>query len=61
MSQNYQHSDWVSFTRALELRFGPSTYDNHQAELFKLCQIGIVTKYQTAFEKLMQSCEWLNN
>ncbi|KAI5410411.1 hypothetical protein KIW84_055788 [Lathyrus oleraceus] len=45
-------TDWGSFTKALELRFGPSTYDNHQAELFKLTQDGFVVDYQTKFEQL---------
>lgn len=36
MYQNHQLTDWHSFTRALELRFGPSSYDNYQVELFKL-------------------------
>ncbi|GKD51600.1 hypothetical protein Tco_1280576, partial [Tanacetum coccineum] len=39
-------------TRALETRFGPSTYDNHQAALFKLQQTSTVTAYQTEFERL---------
>ncbi|XP_058784061.1 uncharacterized protein LOC131658827 [Vicia villosa] len=52
MHQNSLLSDWVSFTKALELRFGPSSYENHQAELFKLKQEGTVVEYQTKFEKL---------
>ncbi|GJY14853.1 transposon ty3-G gag-pol polyprotein [Tanacetum coccineum] len=36
----------------LETRFGPSTYDNHQAALFKLQQTSTVTAYQTEFERL---------
>ncbi|XP_058741863.1 uncharacterized protein LOC131614269 [Vicia villosa] len=52
MFQNQLLTDWFSFKRALELRFGPSTYANHQAELFKLKQEGSVTQYQTQFEKL---------
>ncbi|GJV97752.1 transposon ty3-G gag-pol polyprotein [Tanacetum coccineum] len=43
---------WDNFTRALETRFGPSSYDNHQATLFKLCQTSTVTAYQTEFERL---------
>ncbi|KAL4587069.1 hypothetical protein LXL04_011719 [Taraxacum kok-saghyz] len=43
---------WDAFTRALETRFGPSTYDNHQAALFKLRQTTTVTAYQTEFERL---------
>lgn len=52
MYQNHQLFDWSSFSKALELRFGPSTYENHQAQLFKLRQYGSVTEYQTQFEKL---------
>ncbi|RHN51749.1 putative succinate dehydrogenase (quinone) [Medicago truncatula] len=52
MYQNRQLFDWTTFTRALELRFGPSTYANHQAELFKLRQSGSVSEYQAQFEKL---------
>jgi hypothetical protein len=52
MYLNHQLYDWNSFTKELELRFGPSTYDNHQAQLFKLRQYGSVSDYQTQFEKL---------
>ncbi|XP_024630387.1 proline-rich protein 12-like [Medicago truncatula] len=52
MFQNNLLHDWLSFTKALELRFGPSTYANHQAELFKLRQDGSVSDYQAQFEKL---------
>ncbi|XP_058746621.1 uncharacterized protein LOC131619549 [Vicia villosa] len=52
MYQSRLLTDWFSFLKALELRFGPSTFDNHQAELFKLKQDGSVVDYQTKFEKL---------
>lgn len=52
MYNNHQLSDLFSFTHHLELRFGPSTYENHQAELFKLRQMGTVAEYQTNFERL---------
>jgi len=52
MYQNHQLVNWLSFIRALKLRFRPSTYVNHQAELFKLHQHGSITNYQTTFEKL---------
>jgi len=52
MYQNHQLFDWVSFTKSFELRFGPSTYANHQEELFKLRQQGSVSEYQVHFEKL---------
>jgi len=45
-------SNWPTFTGALKLRFGPSTYTNHQVELFKLQKITTVTKYQGLFKKL---------
>ncbi|KAL4567049.1 hypothetical protein LXL04_022620 [Taraxacum kok-saghyz] len=31
-------STWDEFSRSVELRFGPSAYENHQAALFKLRQ-----------------------
>nr|GEX27014.1 retrotransposon Gag protein [Tanacetum cinerariifolium] len=43
---------WEAFTRALETRFGPSSYDNHQTALFKLKQTSTVAAYQTEFERL---------
>jgi len=52
LHQNNLITDWPSFTRALELRYGPSTYTNHQAELFKLQQTTTVTDYQSRFKKL---------
>jgi len=52
MHKNNQITTWDSFVRALELRFGPSSYDNHQASLFKLHQTGIVVEYQSQFETL---------
>lgn len=52
MYQNQLLTDWFSFTKALELRFSPSTYDNHQDEVFKLKHDGSTVDYQTKFEKL---------
>jgi len=52
MYQNHQLTDWISFCRALELHFGPFTYENHQAELFKLRQTSTVAEYQKRFEKI---------
>lgn len=43
---------WEEFTRAMELRFGPSSFENHQQALFKLQQNGIVSDYQREFERL---------
>ena len=50
--QNRLLTTWENFTRDLETRFGPSSYDNHEATLFKLCQTSTVTVYQTEFERL---------
>ena len=36
----------------MELRFGTSTYVNHQTKLFNLNQVTTVTEYQACFEKL---------
>nr|GFB23968.1 hypothetical protein [Tanacetum cinerariifolium] len=36
LSNNHLLGTWQEFTRALEILFGPSTYENHQATLFKL-------------------------
>ncbi|XP_022024212.1 uncharacterized protein LOC110924519 [Helianthus annuus] len=43
---------WTMFKREVELRFGPSSYENHQASLFKLRQTTTVTDYQTEFERI---------
>lgn len=52
MHGNHQLSTWEVFICVLELHFGPSSYENHQATLFKLRQVGNVAEYQVAFEKL---------
>nr|KYP36817.1 Transposon Ty3-I Gag-Pol polyprotein [Cajanus cajan] len=52
MYHNHRLTDWHSFARALELRFGPSSYTNHQQELYKLRQFGTVSEYQAQFERL---------
>ncbi|KAL4573362.1 hypothetical protein LXL04_020165 [Taraxacum kok-saghyz] len=52
MSNNHLLGTWAEFTCALETRFGPSTYENHQATLFKLHQISTVAAYQSEFEKI---------
>lgn len=51
----YQHQasndllgSWVSFKRSLELRFGPSTYENHE----ETQQTSSVAAYHTEFEKI---------
>ncbi|KAL4573540.1 hypothetical protein LXL04_020350 [Taraxacum kok-saghyz] len=52
LANNRLLGTWQEFSRALELRFGPSTYENHQATLFKLHQTSTVSVYQSEFEKL---------
>nr|GFC42188.1 hypothetical protein [Tanacetum cinerariifolium] len=52
LCNNHLLITWDAFTRALETRFGPSSYDNHQAALFKLRQTTTVSDYQTEFERL---------
>lgn len=43
---------WDAFTQELELHFGPSSFENHQQDLFKLRQTHSVTKFQKSFETL---------
>ncbi|KAK9053619.1 hypothetical protein SSX86_024693 [Deinandra increscens subsp. villosa] len=52
LAHNNLLGTWPDFKRALELRFGPSSYENHQSTLFKLRQTTTVTAYQTDFERL---------
>nr|KYP49883.1 hypothetical protein KK1_028383 [Cajanus cajan] len=52
MHQNQQLHDWESFIQAIEARFGPSAYQNHEAELLKLKQTSTVAEFQQRFEKL---------
>ncbi|KAJ0624010.1 putative retrotransposon gag domain-containing protein [Helianthus annuus] len=52
LSNNQLLGTWTEFSRALELRFGPSTYENHEATLFKLVQTSTVKAYKTEFEKI---------
>nr|GEZ11773.1 hypothetical protein [Tanacetum cinerariifolium] len=47
---NHLLTTWDTFTRDLETRFSPSSYDNYEAALFKLRQTSTVTEYQTEFE-----------
>lgn len=49
---NHQLTIWEAFTRALELRFDPSSFANHQAALLKLFQTGSVMDCQLQFEYL---------
>ena len=52
MFNNRLLTSWDGFAQALELRSGPSSYENRQATLYKLQQTSTVTAYQTEFEKL---------
>ncbi|CAI9294236.1 unnamed protein product [Lactuca saligna] len=52
LAQNDLLGSWTHFKRELELRFGSSSYENHEATLFKLQQTSTVSAYQTAFERL---------
>ncbi|OMO68444.1 Retrotransposon gag protein [Corchorus olitorius] len=52
MHRNNLLVDWPSFTVALERRFGPSTYFNHEAALFKLRLTSTVANYRRDFEAL---------
>lgn len=47
MFQNQQLVDCQTFSK-----FRPPTYENHQAQLFKLKHHGSVLEYQANFEKL---------
>lgn len=40
------------FFKSLELRFDPSTYENHQAQVFMQRHHGSVSKYQVNLEKM---------
>ncbi|KAJ0917862.1 putative retrotransposon gag domain-containing protein [Helianthus annuus] len=52
LANNKLLGTWPEFSRALELRFGPSDYENHKAALFKLKQTTSVVAYQAEFERL---------
>ncbi|OMO73137.1 Retrotransposon gag protein [Corchorus capsularis] len=58
--RNNQLTDWSAFARALELRFGPSSYFNHEAALFKLKQTSTVAHYRGEFEKLANKVDGLS-
>ncbi|OMO55708.1 Retrotransposon gag protein [Corchorus olitorius] len=56
-----QLSDWSSFASALERRFGPSSYFNLEAALFKLKQTSSVAHYRGEFEKLANQVDGLSS
>lgn len=49
---NHLLTTWDEFLRALEIRFGPSSYDNHEAALYKLKQTGSVLEFQQQYEMI---------
>ncbi|CAM8968817.1 unnamed protein product [Rhodiola kirilowii] len=52
MHRTHQLTSWDSFVRNLELRFGPSAYQNPEGSLYKLRQHASVSSYLTEFETL---------
>lgn len=60
MHHNHQLMDWETFIYALEVRFRPLSYENHQAELFKFYQYSTTTEYQHHFENLSNRVFELN-
>ncbi|XP_077249584.1 uncharacterized protein LOC143889290 [Tasmannia lanceolata] len=52
MHRNGQFHTWSEFTRALEISFGPSEFEDHQGKLAKLLQTSSVSDYQSEFEDL---------
>ena len=50
--QDYERSldSWQTFVRAIQVRFGPSSYDDPMENLTKLKQITIVAVYKSQFE-----------
>lgn len=47
-----QLSHWEEFARKIKLRFGPSSFVNHEASLFKLKQLTTIDAYLHEFECL---------
>ncbi|KAK9073512.1 hypothetical protein SSX86_007836 [Deinandra increscens subsp. villosa] len=52
LATNDMLGTWAIFKSELEVRFGPSSYENHEATLFKLRQTSTVTEYQFEFENI---------
>ncbi|XP_042946134.1 uncharacterized protein LOC122279514 [Carya illinoinensis] len=50
---------WDEFTSALEIRFGPSAYEDPVGQFTKLKQSGTVEEYQTQFEELSNKIKGL--
>lgn len=47
-----QLSTWDAFAHNLEIRFGPSSFQNHEAALYKLRQITNLSECLTEFEAI---------
>lgn len=54
-------SSWSDFSRSLELRFGASTFEDHESELYKLQQSSTVTEYYRDFISLSSRVDTLTN
>ncbi|XP_043725460.1 uncharacterized protein LOC122672017 [Telopea speciosissima] len=52
MFRSGQFSTWPAFTQALEIRFGPSEFEDHQGALAKLTQTASVSEFQSQFKAL---------
>lgn len=52
INRNHPFQSRVSFTRALEMEFGPSPYESPRASLFKLTQTNTVAEYYLEFTSL---------
>ncbi|RVW75982.1 hypothetical protein CK203_052825 [Vitis vinifera] len=52
MHSTSQLSSWEVFTHQLDLRFGPSKFINHEAQLYKLKQTSTVEAYLADFENV---------
>lgn len=61
MGVTQQLTTWSAFTRHLKLRFGPSTYVNHEVALNKLKQTTSVEAYVSEFEMLSTRTLGLTN
>ncbi|KAF5446449.1 hypothetical protein F2P56_032077, partial [Juglans regia] len=56
-----QFNSWETFTRILQLRFGPTTYDDPMEALTRLKQTTTVAAYQTQFEALSNRINGLSD
>ncbi|GAU45358.1 hypothetical protein TSUD_239070 [Trifolium subterraneum] len=59
--RSHPFRSWQEFTRALELDFGPSTYDCPRAALFKLTQTTSVNDYYKEFNTLANKVYGISN